>query len=238
DAADPPDTVRVSPGTYGGIVDFYGKGVVVQSSDGPAVTTLDAEQHYGIVTCRSGEEADAVLQGFTIRNASGGAAVFIASGSSPTIRGNVITENRDAGIAVVTGSPTIEHNEFVNNHAGGINLNYGMVRDTAHIVGNHFVSNEGGAIYMNRAGSPLVRDNIFEDNSSSSGAGAISGGGSSRSIIQNLFARNRGSVGGAIQWSVFDERGPYVIQNTFVDNVADQGSAIFLGGDLRRTLIE
>jgi hypothetical protein len=255
DAGDSPDTVRVSPGTYGGIVDFHGKSVVVEGNDGPAATILDGQQHDGVVIFNSGEEPDAVLQGFTIRNGapgpgpSGGSGIYIAGGSSPTIRACVITGNRasqGAGIVVYTGSPTIERNEIVGNHAsfdgGGIHLS-GSGRDSALIVGNHFAGNDatqwGGAIYMFNGGTPLVRDNVFESNSSLGEGGAISMvNSSSPSFVQNMFARNRSARGGAIRWSVPNDRAVYVIQNTFADNIATQGSAVYTDGFDQRVLFD
>src|SRR5437867_11134564 len=101
--------------------------IVGQSSGAPAVVTLAGEQRDGVVIFHPGEEPDAVLQGFTIRNGArgpspfGGSGIGIAGGASPTIRDNVITENRassGAAIVVYTGSPTIVHNQIVSNHGG------------------------------------------------------------------------------------------------------------------------
>src|SRR5262245_49326137 len=76
DAAAIGDTVLVAPGTYTGDgnrnIDFRGKDIVVRSSGGAAVTTLDVQSgpgnpHRGFFI-GSNETSAAVLDGFTIVN--------------------------------------------------------------------------------------------------------------------------------------------------------------------------
>ena len=246
DAVDTPDTVRVSPGTYGGIIDFRGKALVVQSSNGPDVTILDGLQQDGVVVFSSGEGPESVLEGFMVRNGARGPTTdgsgIQMQASSPTIRGNIITENRTssgAGIMAYSASPHILHNVFRTNHAsfsGGAIQLQGTYNDSAQIVGNRFETNDagewGGAIYMFNGGRPRIQDNVFQDNTARGEGGAISMvNSSSPTIVQNLFVRNRSFRGGALKWGASEqEPGPIVIQNTFVDNVAEQGSAMYSTG--------
>jgi nitrous oxidase accessory protein NosD len=65
------DTVIVKPGTYVENIDFKGKAITLQSEKGADVTTIDGNKTGSVVTCKSGEGPDTVLDGFTITNGSG-----------------------------------------------------------------------------------------------------------------------------------------------------------------------
>jgi parallel beta-helix repeat protein len=67
------DQIEVQPGTYNQVIDFNGLAVRVYSSDGPEVTTIDGTGNYHVVKCISGEDANTILEGFTITggNANG-----------------------------------------------------------------------------------------------------------------------------------------------------------------------
>ena len=77
-AAQPGDTVLVSPGTYVENINFQGKAITVASSDGAGVTTIDG--HLGndsVVKFTLGEGNGSVLKGLTI---TGGNSFFNAGG--------------------------------------------------------------------------------------------------------------------------------------------------------------
>ncbi|MBZ0173589.1 MAG: hypothetical protein K8E66_14500, partial [Phycisphaerales bacterium] len=78
DAASPGDRVVVADGVYTGSgnvdLNFGGKAIVVQSARGPAGCVIDCQAsvsnpHRGFVF-NSGETAESVVEGFTIRNGS------------------------------------------------------------------------------------------------------------------------------------------------------------------------
>ena len=71
DAAMDGDEVEVHPGTYNETINLLGKAIMLRSSDGPAVTIIDARQTRTVVTCNSGERADTVLEGFTVTGGTG-----------------------------------------------------------------------------------------------------------------------------------------------------------------------
>ncbi|MBP7050082.1 MAG: right-handed parallel beta-helix repeat-containing protein [Phycisphaerae bacterium] len=98
------DTVLVAPGTYTGDgnrdIDFGGKAITVRSEAGPGTCSIDAEGsskewHRGFYF-HNGEQADSVLDGFTITGGYvylyGGGGI-LCSMSSPTIRNCVIVGN-------------------------------------------------------------------------------------------------------------------------------------------------
>lgn len=95
-------TVRVKPGTYYENIDFSGKSIVVQSTDGCEVTTIDGNASGSVVSFISGEGNGAVLEGFTLTNGTGtddgssrfcGGGVYCNNGSAPILRYNRITQN-------------------------------------------------------------------------------------------------------------------------------------------------
>ncbi len=105
------DEIVVAPGTYFETITFLGKAITLRSSNGPDVTTIDAQQTGRVVTCTSGEGPDTILEGFTITGGmfSGG---MRNEGSSPTVTNcafNGNTGSLGAGCATPTAarrSPT------------------------------------------------------------------------------------------------------------------------------------
>jgi len=133
DAAVPGDTVLVAAGTYSGTgyysISFRGKALTVRSVYGASHTILNVDASRGFVFSH-GETRDAVLDGFTITNAAmgdgGGAGIYCANGSCPTIRNCLVAHNevnglvigRGAGIACMSGAnPLLEGCTFAGNSA-------------------------------------------------------------------------------------------------------------------------
>lgn len=128
------DTVLVSPGTYLENIDFLGKDIVVQSTDGPVVTMIDGSGTTSCVTFKNAEGPGAALDGFTLTNGlgtlgagdGGGVVVYPNSGSikgaRPTIRNNIISGCSAAyggGIYSSKSAPTIVRNVIYGNTATG-----------------------------------------------------------------------------------------------------------------------
>ena len=80
-AVDGVDDVEVAPGTYLEAINFNGKAIMVYSSGGAAVTTIDGTGFFHVVQCVNGEGSDTILDGFTITggNANGGAGQDVAA---------------------------------------------------------------------------------------------------------------------------------------------------------------
>ena len=138
DASVDGDTVLVAPGTYTGEgnrdIDFKGKAITVKSEEGPQACIIDCqgsenEQHRGFYF-HNGEDANSVVQGFTIINgyATRGGGIFCEK-ASPHILDCLITENtaveNGGGIECDYASPTIKHCIIRNNTAyrgGGVRI--------------------------------------------------------------------------------------------------------------------
>src|SRR5262245_6192114 len=85
------DLVLVGPGTYPEHLDFKGKAIVVQSTDGASATTIAGDYlktEPPLVAFTSGEGPSSILEGFTITNGDGRG--ILCDDSSPIIRGNLI----------------------------------------------------------------------------------------------------------------------------------------------------
>ena len=166
------DTITVSDGNYLEVINFNGRAVTVQSSNGSAVTKIarpPAGPSSPTVTFSSGEASTSVLKGFTISGGTGeftdifgcgcdgyqlGGGIFINS-SSPTIRDCNIADNncgtyfsRGGGVYVAGGTPQFEHCDITRNTANG---GYGS----------------GGGIYVAH-GAPVFIDCNIKGNSVSS----------------------------------------------------------------------
>ncbi len=253
DAAVAGDTVLVAPGTYFENINFRGKAITVESDQGPEVTIIDGNLAGSVVTFSSGEGPASVLRGFTLQrgNASGiygdyGGGVRI-KGSSPTIQGNIITNNTacgsGGGIEAEFSSARIEGNLITNNTqslpcsggpgGGGISvLGAGQTQIIDNIIEANswgFFGGFGGGITL-FGGTPTVRGNVIRGNSVVNHGGGIDVGNSDALIVQNLITGNQAEQGGGIYWVVGEgERGPLVVNNTIADNLG-QGSGIFARG--------
>lgn len=200
------DTVLVSPGIYNEAVRFDGKRVLLVSSNGPSVTFIKAPAGSAGVTFANGETAEAILNGFTITNSSGGISV---SSASPTIVSNVIV-NSGTGIDCYFSAPTVRNNSILNGAGDGIHLGGAA---SAIIEGNVIRGNSIG-ISMFAGGTPLIRNNLIQSNRSD-GLNMVNQ--SDADIVQNVIVGNGAS---GIGWLVpSGARGPYVINNTIAKNV-------------------
>jgi hypothetical protein len=245
DVAASGDTVLVAPGTYFENISFGGKAITVESAQGPEATIIDGNRAGSVVTFVSGEGPASVLRGFTLQRGFAGfegGGVKISS-SSPTVVGNIITNNTactgGAGITVDFSSPRIQDNVISNNSqiycsgGGGGGISVGGAGQ-AQIIDNVITGNSfsyGGGIELFAAGTPTIRGNVIRANTASTfGGGMYIVNHSDASIVQNLIIGNQAGQGGGIYWGVpSGYRGPLLVNNTIADN-RGQGSGIFAGG--------
>jgi parallel beta-helix repeat protein len=186
DASAAGDTVLVANGIYGESIDFYGKGIVVVSEEGPLYTTIDGEEFRRVVTFSSGEDSTAKLIGFSITNgfvnAVGGGGV-LCDGSSPVLEQVYMAYNTSWGWNVHGGgmlccneaSPQVRKCRFVENRAefqqesgGGAGLacidGASPYVQFCHFSGNRTTGGWGGGIYCENYSNPFIYDNKIYDN--------------------------------------------------------------------------
>jgi hypothetical protein len=146
------DTVLVSPGTYFENLNFNGHAVAVMSAGGPQVTIIDGNNAGAVANFSTGEGANSIISGFTLRHgySSYGSGISLL-GASPTITSNIFESNAQAGGyygAAIGGngaSPIIKQNLFRNNTADSQYLS--------------------GVVSFVNGSSPLIANNIFLRNS-------------------------------------------------------------------------
>lgn len=176
DFASTRDMIIVRPGVYEENIDFKGKAVHVRSMEpnNPAVistTIIDGQQLDSVVSFRLAENADSVLQGFTIRNgrANSGGGLYIRN-SSPSIA-NCVVENNEAinfggGMFAENGGPILHRITFIGNTAAFGAGAYAFDASPA-IYESTFTSNaaavNGGGLYAMWS-SPLVDTTDFVSN--------------------------------------------------------------------------
>jgi len=176
DAASNGDTVTVAPGTYVENIGFYGKSIILRSTDplDRAVvkkTIIDGGQKGSVVTFSGTEDETCVLAGFTIRNGAqryGGA--INGDRSHATICNNIIAGNtawlHGGGLYGCDGE--IVSNVIVVNSAwdgGGLSDCQGTILNNT-ISDNH-ASGHGGGL-SNCGGA--IKNCIIWGNSAPSGA--------------------------------------------------------------------
>jgi hypothetical protein len=138
-----------------------------------------------------------------------GGAVEIGGGIITTISNNTFSANTAAypGGAVASGSSglvTITGNTFTGNSCSG--------------------NNQGGAVYVN-SGTNIITANIFQQNSSADGAGAIYAACPAITISDNLVVNNTQTGASANGGGIFVNPGSilYMINNTIVGNSSAGG---------------
>jgi hypothetical protein len=229
DTAQNGDTVLVAAGTYMGTgnrnLDFNGKKITVKSQNGAANCIIDCQQSGRGFQFLSGETAQSVLEGVTIRNGKvtetfGGAAggAIALQNSSPTIRNCVLINNTaihsnggalGGGIVVQNGSPALENCTFSSNTVlstsiaggGGLaiisNSNPTIINCT--FTGNAVNSSNNSGVLGGGIYSTESTANVisctFSDNSANYGGG-MAAEGSNTTLIDSTFTNNSGQAYG------------------------------------------
>ncbi len=194
------DTVMVHPGTYVENIDFIGKEIVVIGEYGPDSTVIDGNQMGSVVTFKSGENVNSIIEGFTITNGSGtfvdsfggyweyGGGGIYCYGSAPTIQYNRITENaanNAGGIGAIFAFPAvITHNVIFENSAnvtsgrigggGGIVVAFDSHAEVSHNdIYSNFSNKAGGGIAYAFDCNPEIKNNTIANNVANDYGGGI-----------------------------------------------------------------
>jgi parallel beta-helix repeat protein len=210
------DEIEVRPGTYYQTVDFKGKAVRLYSRDGSAVTIIDANGAYHAVQCVSGEDANTVLDGFTITGGN-------ANGTDPN-------DQCGGGMYCESSSPTVNDCMFNGNTAdffgGGMyNLDNSSPTVTNCTFYNNQAVSDGGGMYNRYSSSPTVTNCNFTTNSAIGGGGGMHNRYSSSPTVTNCNFTTNSAFGGGGMYNL-DNSSPTVTNCAFSGN-----SAQFSSGD-------
>ncbi len=193
--------IVVSPGTYPERIAIGSKDIIVRSTDGPGVTTIDG-QGLGPVLVSFDPGPALAIQGFTIANGlaevGGGAWVLDrnAAFTDCIFRDNVA----DIGAAVRWEAPEVHKLDLVRCTFDGNRVNVAA-----------------GAVFSG-GGKLSAVDCIFTDNDGGSGPGAVGATGPTSTYVNCLFARNYSNF---VAGGVADTSGTMVMANgVFSRNVA------------------
>ncbi|MHC4086353.1 MAG: right-handed parallel beta-helix repeat-containing protein [Planctomycetota bacterium] len=185
DDANDGDEIEVGPGTYYEAINFQGKAIRLYSRGGPEVTTIDPKGiggAYHVVKCVSGEDANTILEGFTI---TGGNA-----------NGPTEADTHGGGMYCKNSSPTVTSCNFSGNAAdsgGGMyNNNSSPTIINCNFSGNTTVGNGGGM--FNNNSSPTVTNCTFSGNSAGGSGGAMRNYESNPTVTNCTFSGNSASA--------------------------------------------
>lgn len=205
-------TIIVRDGTYTGQgnrnIDFMGKAIVLRSENGPENCIIDcqaseADPHRAF-DFHNREDANAILDGFTITNSNEafGGAIRCSSYSSPTIQNCHIINNMAAhgGGIYCSSNPVIKNCLIENNIAGGL---WGS----------------GGGICAST--SPQIENCIIRNNMAIDEGGGLAFSGTNPSVCNCQIINNSAKYGGGIYSSA---------RNLIVENCQTTGNKANSGG--------
>ena len=260
-AAGPYDTVSAASGVYSGAgnynLDFQGKPLTVLGAEGALRTIMDCGQFGRAVRFVSGEDANSVLQGFTIKNGlwstpelvggtmrPAGGAMF-CSGSAPRIVRCMFISNQSPGYGVGgaaactnASAPRFEHCEFISNIAelagGAVYVDAGCHATFTYCDFQRNIAGgigTGGAIYVygNSAMADVSHSVIGDNRAAIAGGGVfVTGIGAAASVSHTLIAGNRAGEGGGV--CVYNDGVIHLEHVTVVENMAVGSAASYGGG--------
>ena len=161
----------MAPGTYSGPANrgimFGGKSIALIAQGGRSATAIDCEHQDRGFLFVDGEDEEATVRGFTVRNGQGSGGGIRCVNSWPTIIDCVFTDNdgENYGGAVycnnaMSPSPSFSHCVFANSVAavqgGGVLMDFSDAAfENCTFAGNG--SNEGGGIHCGTGSHPTFQ---------------------------------------------------------------------------------
>jgi len=200
------DEIIVFPGVYYENINFYGKSIILRSTEPttPRVissTIIDGNFVGSVVRFSEGETESCVLSGFTITNgmASGGVGggIYCPAGSGPTVTNCTIAGSwatvSGGGIGGA-GSPTITNciitgNEAVWDTGGGISLWGGSAMIVNCTISGNLAYRGGGGIHSCNS-NPTITNCTINANTAYKGAGILCEGGGNPTITNCIISGN------------------------------------------------
>jgi hypothetical protein len=217
------DTVLVGPGVWTGWLNFRGKDITLESTDGPEATTIDGGDAPSAIVVSSGETAAAVLRGFTV----------IGGGSGTLYEG--VTQG--AGIYILDSSPTIEDcivRDCTAMMGGGISIWNGnpVLRNV--IVRDNWASIDGGGMRIHHLSEPILEQCELINNGADVYGGALAYGNDSAGIHDGcIFDGNTAGIRGGGISKTCDCSDARISNSTLCNNFPDHvlGTWDDLGGN-------
>ena len=246
------DTIIVADGIYTGNgncdIDFRRKAITVCSENGPENCIIDCngtegKLHTGFLF-HSGEDVNAVLDGFTITNgyATGGGGIFCMHHSSPTITNCTISGNKSKGsgggvCCMENSSPRITNCSIIGNSSeydgGGIicRMSSSSPTITNCTISGNKSKGSGGGISCMEGSNPTISNCSIIGNSSERDGGGIVCVSSSPTITNCIISGNKSKHygGGMFNGGIFGPNpgNPTVTNCIFTANRAYYGGGMY-----------
>ena len=243
DGASEGDEIIVHPGTYIENIDLLGKAIGVRSSDGPDVTTIQAQHDGPIVHCSTGEGPDTVLEGLTITGgwAQGGAGLKNWY-CNPTVRDCIFVGNEASiyGGAMFNyfSSPTVIDCTFENNSAldrgGAIYNSHSAPYLRGCTFRDNLASNGSGAAFWSENGAPVIIDCAFIENTALVAGGGVAFDDDSVVMLNCQMIGNHAKKSSGLAQSFCDS---LIVGCLFLGNTADEFGAGLATHETKATII-
>ncbi len=231
------DEIEVAPGTYYETINFIYKSVRLYSNSGPNVTTIDANGTFCVIRYYDCEQADTILEGFTITGGyypQGGG--MYCENSNPTITNCVFIDNTayhsGGGIHNNNSNPMVINCTFSGNTAdygiggGMFNNNSSPTVDGCTFRGNTSGYLGGGGMCNIVNSNPTVTNCVFIDNTADDDGGGMHNYHSDPTVTNCVFSGNTADLHGGGMYN--DHSDPTVTNCTFSRNSAiSAGSGLY-----------
>ncbi|KAI8592622.1 pectin lyase fold/virulence factor [Geranomyces variabilis] len=215
--------VLLLPGTYTGTgnidVHMNGQLLTLESTDGPAVTILDANHSSRVLYVLQGDGDGTTFKGITFANGKSplGGCVSITGDASPSFENCIFSGCRSAILSPADQQPGLGGAVFVGGHSTPIFRNCEFFSNSADVGGgsaavieqsaasffNCYFHNDsavlyGGSVVSDSAATPTFDNCTWIGNRSQYGA-ALDGGGTANSTVSNSrFYNNTAGIGAVI----------------------------------------
>ena len=143
-------------GTYQEAPNFWDKNIWLESSEGPEVTIIDAENLGWGVFIGGFQDTTACVRGFTIRNSLGIGINISWSQASPKIFNNIVSSHSTSSIRTSINRCIIRNNIFTNTIRSNVELfiSYGVFENNMVIHSESYALWNTSALDIN----PIVPD--------------------------------------------------------------------------------
>lgn len=227
DASVAGDTVSVSPGTYQENLNYNGKAITIESTDGPELTIIDGSlltsglSNGSTVRFVNNESPLAKLIGFKIVGGSG-----ITINEFDNIGNLLGTFTVGGGVLCLDSRPTIQNCVFLGNNAQkGAGL-YAGTAFSLTLLDCDFSGNsglEGGGAFLRDIAVLDIENCTFDGNSANTAGGGLSIDECQAATVRNcVFTGNSSLIGGGL-----DSKNTSI---QLLDSVMSGNSATLIGG--------
>ncbi|MBA7602382.1 hypothetical protein ES703_09471 [subsurface metagenome] len=237
DAAKNGQTLIVGPGIYDGDISTGGKDITLVSTnpDDPNIvanTIIDCQQAGRGFIFNSGEDANTVVNGFTVINGSltdeGGAGIYVDVNTSPVIKNLVISDCSVSGFSIGGGGIYVASDSsptFINCTINSCSSDIG-----------------GGGAFCDVNSAAVFNHCTFSDNSADIGGGIYYDANCIAELIECTFSSNSAVQNGGglyMESQISNIKSQiFIADSNFADNSATRGAGLYFDPNCSGLIIE